>query len=230
MRVLFLGNSHTFFNDMPQTFKQLAESAGVPTEVSMIAHGGRTFAWHLQEAVELRFALLYGQYDYLIIQQAAHFPPEPPTPEETLKDVLTIVDMAKAVGATVIPTVTWAERHIPENQSAMNRAYNLVMAEAGLRCSPAGQVFMRVKQEYPEIDMYFEDGAHCSPYGSYGVACCVFSQIFGRSPEGLPNRGFRTSFDMSDAATELDADKCAILQRLAWEETQRINETRQLAV
>ena len=61
MRVLFIGNSHTFFNDMPQTFKLLAESAGIPTEVSMIAHGGRPLSWHLQEMVEIRFALLYGK-------------------------------------------------------------------------------------------------------------------------------------------------------------------------
>ena len=51
MRVLFIGNSHTFFNDMPQTFKKLAESAGFPTEVEMIAHGGRPLSWHLQEIV-----------------------------------------------------------------------------------------------------------------------------------------------------------------------------------
>ncbi len=230
MRVLFIGNSHTFFNDMPQTFKLLAESLGIPTEVSMIAHGGRPLSWHLQEAVEIRFALLYGKYDYVITQQGAHAPPEPPTPEETLKDVITIRDMAKTVGAEVIPTVIWAERHAPEHQSEMNRGYNLIMSEAGLRCSPAGQVFMEVKNEYPEIDMYFEDGAHCSPYGSYAVACCVFSQVFRRSPEGLPNLGHKTSFDMSNAAAELDADKCAIIQRLAWKYTQEINETRKLPV
>ena len=88
MRVLFIGNSHTFFNDMPQTFKKLAESAGFPTEVEMIAHGGRPLSWHLQEMVEIRFSLLYGKYDYVIVQQAAHAPPTPPTPEETLADVL----------------------------------------------------------------------------------------------------------------------------------------------
>ncbi|MDD6189552.1 MAG: hypothetical protein PUB32_08255 [Clostridiales bacterium] len=230
MRVLFIGNSHTFFNDMPQTFKLLAESAGVPTEVAMIAHGGKPLSWHLKEAVEIRFALLYGRYDYVIVQQAAHTPPVPPSPEETLKDVLTIQEMARTVGAEVIPTVIWAERHAPEHQSEMNRGYNLIMENSDMRCSPAGQVFMAVKNEHPEIDMYFEDGAHCSPYGSYAVACCVFSQVFERSPEGLPNRGHKTSFDMSDAAAELDAEKCAVIQRLAWRYTQEINETRSLPV
>lgn len=230
MRVLFIGNSHTFFNDMPQTFKKLAESAGFPTEVEMIAHGGRPLSWHLQEMVEIRFSLLYGKYDYVIVQQAAHAPPTPPTPEETLADVLKIQEQAKAVGTEVIPTVIWAERHIPENQSEMNRGYNLIMAETDMRCSPAGQVFMEIRNEHPEIDMYFEDGAHASPYGSYAVACCVFAQVFGKSPEGLPNCGHRTSFDMSDAACELDAEKCAIIQKLAWKYTQEINEKRNLPV
>lgn len=230
MRVLFIGNSHTFFNDMPQTFKLLSESAGVPTEVEMIAHGGKSLAWHLQEAVEIRFALLYGRFDYVIVQQAAHTPPIPPSPEETVADILKIQEMAKIVGAEVIPTVIWAERHAPEHQSEMNRGYNLIMAQSDMRCSPAGQVFMEIKNNYPQIDMYFEDGAHCSPYGSYAVACCIFSQIFGRSPEGLPSSAYNTSFDMSDASTQLDTKSCAIIQKLAWKYTQEINESRKLPV
>ena len=45
MRVLFIGNSHTYFNDMPNMFAELARKEGVACEVTMLAHGG----WYLEQ-------------------------------------------------------------------------------------------------------------------------------------------------------------------------------------
>ena len=45
MRVLFLGNSHTYFNDMPLLFADMCAELGEPRpEVSMLAYSGRTLA------------------------------------------------------------------------------------------------------------------------------------------------------------------------------------------
>ena len=42
MRVLFVGNSHTYMNDMPYLFKNVWEkSMGEACEVSMLAYSGR---------------------------------------------------------------------------------------------------------------------------------------------------------------------------------------------
>ena len=40
MRVLFIGNSHTYYNDMPEMFRQIAEENQVDCEVTMLAHCG----------------------------------------------------------------------------------------------------------------------------------------------------------------------------------------------
>ena len=84
IRVLFVGNSHTYMNDMPQLFRETCErTTGVPTEVTRLAFSGRHLRWHLSEYFSLRFALLYGGYDYCVIQQAAHpFPPREEKPYE----------------------------------------------------------------------------------------------------------------------------------------------------
>lgn len=40
VRVLFVGNSYTFFNDMPYMFSNLSAEVGVPVETAMVAPGG----------------------------------------------------------------------------------------------------------------------------------------------------------------------------------------------
>ena len=45
-RVLFLGNSFTYVNDLPSTFAQLSKANGRPVDVDMVANGGETLAQH----------------------------------------------------------------------------------------------------------------------------------------------------------------------------------------
>ena len=47
MNVLFVGNSHTYFNDMPALFSRLAETVtGVRPRVTMLAYSDRNLEWH----------------------------------------------------------------------------------------------------------------------------------------------------------------------------------------
>ena len=41
MRILFIGNIHTYYNDMPHTFADICCEHHVETEVTMLAHGGK---------------------------------------------------------------------------------------------------------------------------------------------------------------------------------------------
>ena len=47
LRLLFVGNSHTFFNDMPEMVAERFRKDGYDCEVAMIAHGG----WSLSQLV-----------------------------------------------------------------------------------------------------------------------------------------------------------------------------------
>lgn len=46
LKVLFVGNSITYFNDMPELFRAIAEEKGHPVAVSMYAPGGTGFVNH----------------------------------------------------------------------------------------------------------------------------------------------------------------------------------------
>ena len=117
MKVLFLGNSHTFYNDMPQIFADICKERGKDVEVAMQAHPGVTYGWHYQQLTELRFALIHGGFDYMVMQQAAHSPC--PSKEETLEDAGRIIALARQCGVIPIQTMPWAEKRDPDHQKGM---------------------------------------------------------------------------------------------------------------
>ncbi|MBE6117704.1 MAG: hypothetical protein IIY73_02770 [Solobacterium sp.] len=206
LRVLFLGNSHTYFNDLPIIFKHLAEAGGKEVDVQLMAYPGVTFEWHLKQESQLRYELLHGNYDYMIMQQAAHSPC--PSPEETIRDGKKIIELAKACGVTPILCMPWAERAYPEHQATMYNTYQTLSREAGVTHTPTGYVFERVLNERPDIDMYFVDGEHCSPYGSYTRALSIYAVIFNEDPTGLPPKSMRSvSSTVEEAKDFLEANR-----------------------
>ena len=190
MKVLFIGNSHTFYNDMPQIFKNICDEKGKDVEVAMQAFGGKTYGWHYGQMTELRFALMHGGFDYIIMQQAAHSPC--PAKEETLADGGKIIELARKCGVTPIQTMPWAEKRDPDHQKGMYDIYNTLSEMYGVKLAYAGNVFEDVFYNHPEIDMYWKDGEHASPYGSYTIAMSVYAAIFGESVKGLAPNSYNT--------------------------------------
>lgn len=201
LRVLFIGNSHTYFNDMPIVFKTLAEAGqDIEVQVAMEAQGGLTYEWHLTQGAQLRFDLVHGNYDYVFLQQAAHSPC--PSPTETLRDGKELIKLVKLCGSTPVVTIPWAEKRFPEHQETMYNTFNKLGKDNGALRSPVGYVFERVLKERPDIDLYWYDGEHCSPYGTYVNALCAYSVIFQKSPVGLP------AFSLKhNGGTQEDMDK-----------------------
>lgn len=89
MKILFVGNSHTYMNDMPEMVRI---NSSEKLEVTMLARPAITFHDHL-ESMELQFALKQG-YDFVIFQQAAHEPC--PSKEATLHDAKALIELARS--------------------------------------------------------------------------------------------------------------------------------------
>lgn len=187
MRVLFVGNSHTYFNDMPALFARMCgELTGQEPETTMLAYSGRSLAWHREEYFTLRFALLCGRYDYCVIQQQAHpFPGEAVT-EAGLRPIL---DLCEKAGTRPTLFMTWAERANPENAAAMSRCYRRLAAEYGTLLAPVGELFETLRDS--GVELYWRDGEHASPYGSYLTAATLAALLCDtRELAVLSNRGF----------------------------------------
>lgn len=188
MKVLFLGNSHTFFNDMPELFARFAEkTTGEKPEVVMLAYPGRDLDWHRKEYFAMRFNLMHGGYDYCIIQQAAH--PYPPI-ESTLKTGAEIIDLCHRCGVKPVVYMTWAEKRFPENQQKMIDTCEKLASENNALLAPIGSVWQSVQQSRPDIELYHTDGEHAGPYGDFLIAAVFCKLLTGSISDEVSGMGF----------------------------------------
>ena len=220
MKVLFIGNSHTYFNDMPELYAKAAKATtGEKPEVVMLAYSGRELAWHREEYFSIRFALMYGGFDYCVFQQAAH--PYPPR-ETTLEMNAELSRMCMENGVKPVIFMTWAQKEHPENQAEMIEVCELSARETGALLAPVGRIWETINRTERDIDLYHTDGAHAGPYGDFLIAATIclttaggvsdaFCGIGQRFLDDTCNMDARFPTAIEDRAAvvcALDPDKC----------------------
>ncbi|MDO5434868.1 MAG: hypothetical protein Q4G19_00700 [Clostridia bacterium] len=174
LSILFIGNSHTYVNDMPLMVKRRADEDGYDCRVTMLAHPAWFLAQHA-ESPEVRFNILYGGYDYVVLQEHAH----PFGPAEKLYDAVTALNgLIREAGSTPVIYETWARKDEPEAQAEMNKAHRYIAGKTGALLAPVGEYWRTYMESYPLTDMYGEDGAHASPSGSDLAAKYIWETIY----------------------------------------------------
>ncbi len=187
MKVLFIGNSHTFFNDMPRLFARMAkETTGDEPETVMLAFGGRKLAWHRAEYFSLRYNLMYGGFDFCVFQQGAH--PYPPV-EDTMRDGAAIADLCLRCGTKPVVFTTWAEKDNPEHQAIMTETCRRLAAETGSLLAPIGEVWETVRNTCPDVDLYHTDGKHAGVYGDFLCAAVLCRLLTGALSDAVSGMG-----------------------------------------
>ena len=72
LKILFIGNSHTYFNDMPIRVKRRFDEEGYNCSVTMLAHPGWFLAQHVEDP-EAKFNIIYGEMSWEMAIFAIHF-------------------------------------------------------------------------------------------------------------------------------------------------------------
>jgi lysophospholipase L1-like esterase len=173
LRILFIGNSHTYFNDMPQMVARRFLEEGYDCEVTMIAHGGWYLEQHVQEP-DVRFNILYGHYDYVVLQEHSHpFGPE----EKFLNAVRALNRWIREAGSTPVIYMTWAKKNEEQEQARMTAVHKSVAKDIDALLAPVGEYWWDYMRSWPNIEMYYEDGAHASEQGSDFAAKYIWDAI-----------------------------------------------------
>lgn len=175
MRVLFIGNSHTYFNDMPHIFKLICQENDIPMEVTMLAHGYKGLDFHQKEP-EVKFNILYGNYDWVVLQHLqAGF--DEKVLGSSVEEIKKIIDRA---GAKTLLYMPWTIKSEEEKQPAMSAAYLNLGKKLGIPVAPVGIVWWSFKKNHPTEELYFKDDKHASPVGSTLAAYTIFNTIFNK--------------------------------------------------
>lgn len=175
MKLLFIGNSHTYYNSMPETVKRLLEATGQRVHVTMISEGGKTLSYHASKP-DVSFNIRIGEYDAVIAQDSASgF--DAGAFREGAKNLKELCDK---VGTQFYLYMPWARRDNRMAQRPMTDAYHAFCRASGCLFAPAGEVFSRILLHEPPELLYREDGNHATPIGSYLAAVTIFYTVTGR--------------------------------------------------
>ena len=236
LRILFIGNSYTYFNNLPEMVAQLAASAkpAKNIEARMVVRGGATLKWHWEDGAALK-ELQQHRWDYVVLQEQSLLPINEP---DTLHKYARLFDAEiKKAQAKTIFYLTWARQQQPETQAKLNEAYVSTAKELGALIAPAGMAWQMAFKEDTKLQLHTLDQSHPNPTGSYLTACVFYAVVFARSPEGLTNRIEGkpinpSSGQMSKTKSQLvslDKSQAAALQRIAWATVKNLPSTAQQA-
>lgn len=193
-KILFIGNSFTYFNDMPSIFSALCEGAGIPVQVERVVKGGWYLSRYADPADEMHPAILEAaqqEWDYVILQDQSF------NPAGNKEDFLAAAKKLAALfpcRKKLVFYQTWAYEEgsvklrdtgmtYEEMQKALRDAYRQAAEENNALCVPAGDAFrLAHDQYYHKFALYRADAFHPSILGSYMIACTFFATLFGKSP------------------------------------------------
>ena len=201
--IFFIGNSYTYFNSMPELFRQIAAECGYDVKVDSVTKGGYKLYLYADPAdeygskVEAKFN--ENKYDYVFLQEQSVYPC---TETKKFNDgVSALARRAREAGATPLLYQTWG-RHaghstLAENdwdtfmrEGILRSSYKTAAEHIDAKVAYVGAAFAEVYREHPEIELYDPDLTHPSKNGSILAATVLFSTLFGVSPSDIPDDVF----------------------------------------
>jgi hypothetical protein len=191
MRVLFIGNSYTYVNDLPMVIADLAAAAHEARafKPDVVLVGGATLEVQIAGHDALP-AIARGGWDAIVLQEQSTRPIT--APDKMWRDARTLTDAARKVSAKVVLYETWAREAAPETQDSLTHVYHTAASAVGATVAPVGEVWSAFRSQEGAIPegahsaLFRDDGSHPSPLGTYLAATVLYEILYGKSPVGLP--------------------------------------------
>jgi hypothetical protein len=199
-RVLFIGNSYTYVNDMPVMFKNLSASLGRTVYTDMSAPGGYSLEQHLTNP-ETLLKISAGNWNYVVLQEQSQMP----TIEyyryfSTYPAARKLDSIIKSYNSNTMFFMTWGRRYggiqcidtscsppfvnFSHMQDSLSAAYMMITNELNASICQAGNVWRRSVNTDSSVVLWDSDFSHPSIAGTYLTACAFYSKIFHTSSIG----------------------------------------------
>lgn len=192
-RVLFIGNSFTFYWNVPRMVEEMAAHHKLQWDVDQVTLGGATLAqhWKGERGLNTRVVLRDKAYDRIILQDHSTYPIL--KPEVTREYVKNFITSIKTHPTKWYFFSTWIYPYLKDKANGPNPIddfYRTLEKETGQTVLEVGKVFAAFAKAHPNIRLLTDDDKHTSPQGSYLIACTIITQLTGENPVGLPHRFF----------------------------------------
>lgn len=178
IKMLFVGNSSTYYFSVPDKLLLLAESAGINLEVTYCCVGS---AWlHMfadpnstTHGIPLRNHLNNTKFDYIVVQDNSNADYEDIKPA---MDVL--MPLFKENGGKVLLYMRYSSSTNPAQRPISGKRHHdnyLRLAEEFDidKVAPVADAFLIGYKKYPELVLHHTDDSHHSDLGAYLIACVM---------------------------------------------------------
>lgn len=191
-KILFVGNSYTYYWNLPQQVALLAASKEIPMITRQSTSGGVTLGIHQEGKRSLKTLQIIEKegFDAIVLQDHSTWPVL--EADSTLYYGKLLAEAAQRRGARIYLYLTWARENNPLMQQHLDETYSALAKATGATIVPVGKAWQLALQQRPGIRLFEPDGSHPSPLGSYLSACVFFGILTGESPLGLPHQLWTT--------------------------------------
>ena len=174
-KALFLGNSYTYYNQMPQMVSDIAESMGEELVTASNTPGGYTFEGHTTNLASLAL-IEEGNWDFVILQEQSQIPsfPVAQVANESLPYAEALNDLIETYNpcSETVFYMTWGRENgdagncefwppicTYEGMDDLLAASYLTMADDNEAIvSPVGRVWRWIRENHPDLNLYDSHG------------------------------------------------------------------------
>jgi hypothetical protein len=238
LRVLFIGNSYTYVNNLPQIIANMAASGGDTLVYDVSTPGGASFFNHADPDQEQNYGIYTyakiraGGWDYVILQEQSLGAATPPSQYNmyTYPYAKQLVDSIRYYNPCAEPIfyMTWGRKNgLPANcdttwppyctyyamDSVIRQRYMEMADSNHSTVSPVGAVWRYLRGHHPSIELYDADESHPSPAGSYAGACSFYTVLFKKPADSIQ---YNFSLSAADAATIRTASRNVVYDSMGY--------------
>ncbi len=193
VRVLIIGNSLTYYNNMPAILEGVASNSNTAVESQMVVMPGAMLQDHWNGTVA-KAAISEGDWDFVILQEVPLLGSLTINGKMMVQDrayfhhyVRLFVDHIRTTGSQPILLLPWPRQKHPEHLEQMIYAHMEIGRELEVPVVPAGFAWEKVVQSAGPM-LYMQDGVHPTPAGTYLTSIVIYSTLIGHHPSDVPIR------------------------------------------
>ena len=209
--VLFIGNSLTYWYDVPQILEDLFLAGGAgEIQVRDLSRPnfGLVDHWHLTTARDI----IAQGWGVVVLQQGPSATEGRPS---LLEYSQLFADEIRAAGGTPALYMVWPARARFFDFDGVADSYTTAAEMVDGLLFPAGEAWRVAWETEPDLELYGPEAFHPSALGSYLAAVVMYEQLSGRDPRLLPTTV------AAPLAEELTAEVATFLHEVAAEANQR---------
>ena len=228
-KVLFIGNSYTYVNDLPLLIKNVANSTNDNIIYDSNTPGGNTLQNHASNTTSIN-KIQVGNWDYVVLQEQSQLPSFPLSQVQTYvfpyaTQLNNLINQYNPCAETLF-YMTWGRKNGDASNCAgwpavctyegmddlLRERYITMATDNNAVVSPVGAVWRNLRTYNPTIELYSADESHPSIAGSYAAALTFYTTIFRKNPL---NCTFDSTLSSTDASIIKQAVKTVVFDNLS---------------